>query len=73
MHIVVDIVTGITKGTKMLHLGWMKNMTQCRLIRRDDFFDVFLDGKKCGSGSWSLVYTAVQFYRLEGFDVKVIE
>lgn len=48
-------------------------MTQCRLIRRDDFYDIFLDGKKCGSGSWSLVYTAVQFYRLEGFDVKVIE
>lgn len=50
-----------------------KYMTKCRLVRRDDFYDVFIDGKKYGSGSWELVYTALYFYRAEGFDVKVIE
>ena len=48
-------------------------MTQYRLVRRDDFYDVYLDGKKYGSGSWELIYTALYFYRAEGFDVKVIE
>lgn len=48
-------------------------MTTCKLIRRDNFYDVFLDGKKYGSGSWGLVDTAAIFYRLEGFDVKVID
>lgn len=47
-------------------------MTKCILIRRDDFYDVFLDGKKYGSGSWGLVDSAVIFYRLEGFDVRII-
>ncbi len=48
-------------------------MTQCILVRRDNCYDVFLDGKKYGSGSWGLVDTAEIFYRLEGFDVKVVE
>ena len=48
-------------------------MTICRLVRRDDSYDVFIDGKKCGSGSWGLVYTALYFYRLEGFNVKMID
>lgn len=47
-------------------------MTLCRLVRRDDFFDIFLDDKKCGSGSWGWVDSAVWFYQLEGYDVKVI-
>lgn len=47
-------------------------VTQCRLVRRDDSYDVFLDGKKYGSGSWGLVNTAFYFYTAEGFDVKVI-
>lgn len=57
----------------MLPPIWMKNMTKCRLIRRDNFYDVFIDDKKYGSGSWGLVYTAFYFYRAEGFDVKVVE
>ena len=48
-------------------------MTECRLVRRDDFYDIFLDGKKCGSGTWAFVYTAFQFYNLEGFDVRIIQ
>lgn len=48
-------------------------MTLCRLVRRDDFFDIFLDDKRCGSGTWAYVDSAVWFYTHEGYDVKVIE
>ena len=48
-------------------------MTECRLVRRDDFYDVFLDGKKYGSGQWGYVYTAYQFYKMEGMDVEIID
>lgn len=48
-------------------------MSICTLIRRDDFFDIFLNDKKCGSGTWAYVDSAVWFYHHEGFDVKVIE
>ena len=43
----------------------------CILVRRGDFYDVYLNGKKCGSGTWNYVDMAVYFYRLEGFSVKV--
>jgi len=82
-RIIVDIVTGMSLQSILFSLLCKQNnlmmmsldyiMTQCRLVRRDDFYDIFLDGKKCGSGSWGLVYTALYFYRAEGFDVKVIE
>ena len=43
------------------------------LARSDSFFDVLINGVKRGSGSWSLVDTAVIFYQLENMEVKVYE
>lgn len=48
-------------------------MSICTLIRRDNFFDILINEKHCGSGTWAYVDSAVWFYRLEGYDVKVIE
>lgn len=47
--------------------------TRCHLIRRGYMYDIYLDGVKYGSGQWGYVYTAYQFYKMEGFDVEVID
>jgi hypothetical protein len=48
-------------------------MDTVAIVRRDDFFDIFINDKKCGSGTWAYYYTAVHFFRLEGMEVKVYE
>lgn len=45
--------------------------TSCVIVRRGDFFDIYLNDKKCGSGSWGWVDSAVWFYKHEGFDVLI--
>ena len=47
--------------------------TRCHLIRRGYMYDVYIDGKKYGSGQWGYVDTAYLFYRAEGFDVDIID
>ena len=47
--------------------------TRCYLIHRDNMYDVYINGKKYGSGSWGLVDTAFWFYKVEGFDVEIID
>jgi hypothetical protein len=41
------------------------------LVRRRDYFDVFIDGVNYGSGSWGAVTTAAWFYNLEGMSVSI--
>lgn len=45
----------------------------CKLVRRGDFYDVYLNGNHRGSGPWAWRYTAYYFYKAEGFQVEVIE
>lgn len=45
----------------------------CHIVRRGNFYDVFLNGNHRGSGTWAWRHTAVYFYRLEGFQVEVVE
>lgn len=47
--------------------------SRCHLIRRGNSFDVYLDGKKYGSGLWGYVGTAMYFYRAEGYDVEIVD
>lgn len=53
--------------------GTNMKTTKCYLIHRDNVYDVYIDGKKYGSGSWSLVDTAFWVYKVEGFDVEIID
>lgn len=52
-------------------------MTKVDIVRRGDHYDVyFYEGKdrvKYGSGPWGYVQTAVAFYQLERYEVKVYE
>ena len=47
-------------------------MDRCLLVRRDEAFDVYLNGKKYGSGMWDAVYTAQFIYREAGYDVEIV-
>ncbi len=48
-------------------------MDTVALVRRDQSYDAYIDGKKIGSGPWGYVYTAYYFYRAEGMEVKIYE
>lgn len=43
------------------------------LSRRGDFYDVFINGKHRGSGTWAYVSTAHAFYLMEGMRVEINE
>jgi hypothetical protein len=58
------LLTGSRKPSKMDTVA---------IVRRDSFFDVFINGTKRGSGTWGAVYTAEWFYRLERMEVKIYE
>jgi hypothetical protein len=47
-------------------------MDKCYLVTRENMYDVFIDGKKVGSGPQGYMSTAFWFYRTEGFDVEVV-
>lgn len=42
------------------------------LVGRGGFYDVLIDNKKVGSGSWGLLATAYYFYRQEGMEVEIV-
>jgi hypothetical protein len=46
-------------------------MSTANLVRREGYFDVFIDGVNYGSGSWGAVTTAAWFYNLEGMSVRI--
>jgi hypothetical protein len=47
------------------------NASVVDLVRRQGYFDVFIDGVNHGSGSWGAVTTAAWFYNLEGMSVSI--
>ena len=47
-------------------------MDKCLLVTRDKMYDVFIDGKKLGSGQLGYISTAYYFYKCEGFDVEIV-
>ena len=47
-------------------------MYKCYLVTRDKMYDVFIDGKKLGSGPQGYMSTAHYFYKSEGFDVEIV-
>jgi hypothetical protein len=48
-------------------------MDKVNILRRGDYYDIIINGKRCGSGTWAYVDTAYMFYRLEGMEVKIYE
>ena len=46
--------------------------TKCYLVTRGQMYDVFIDGKKVGSGSRGYISTAYYFYKSEGMDVEIV-
>lgn len=46
-------------------------MVEVHILRRGPYYDIFIDNKKVGSGTWAYVNTAVYFYTLEGMRVMV--
>lgn len=50
----------------------MKSTDKCKLIKRGDFFDVYLNGKNYGYGWWAYIDTAYYIYKSEGYDVEII-
>jgi len=51
----------------------MKSIDKCYLVRRGDMYDVYLYGKKVGSGQMGYIYTAYHVYTQEGYDVEIID
>lgn len=51
----------------------MKTMDKCYLVRRGEMYDVYLYGKKVGSGQWGYVGTAYVVYKQEGYDVEIVD
>lgn len=47
-------------------------MDKCYLVTRDKMYDVFISGKKLGSGPQGYMSTAYYFYKSEGFDVEIV-
>lgn len=47
-------------------------MDKCYIVRREHFYDVFIHGKKVGSGQWGYVDTAYIVYKQEGYDVEIV-
>jgi hypothetical protein len=45
-----------------------------QIVRHNrDFYDVYIDGKMVGKGSWGFVSTAFYFYKSEGMDVMIYD
>ena len=47
-------------------------MDKCYLVRRGHMYDVFIYGKKVGSGQWGYINTAYMVYKQEGYDVEIV-
>lgn len=45
-------------------------MDKCYLLTRGRMYDVFINGKKVGSGQH--INTAYWFYKMEGMDVEIV-
>lgn len=48
-------------------------MDKCYLVKRGDMYDVYLYGKKVGSGQTGYISTAYYVYTQEGYDVEIID
>ena len=48
-------------------------MDKCYLVRRGFMYDVYIHGKKLGSGQWGYVRTAYYIYKDEGYDVEIVD
>lgn len=46
---------------------------RCKLVRRGCMYDVYIDGKKYGSGQWGYITTAYYVYIEQGLHVEVID
>ena len=51
----------------------MKSIDKCYLVRRGHMYDVYLYGKKVGSGQWGYKETAYAVYKQEGYDVEIVD
>jgi len=50
-----------------------KVMKRVDIFRRKEYYDVYINKVRVGSGSWSLVNVAIWFYQSEGMKVEVYD
>ena len=48
-------------------------MKRVDILRREKYYDVYIDKVRVGSGAWSLVNVAIWFYQSEGMKVAVYD